>query len=182
MTTGSLSSVLPRGPRSSSASEATAYQWSRRAALSEKTAIEFHIPARLGPTLGVPIAAFLHGSARFLNSRPVRRPNSGALADKKSAASCAWPGHPGASSHARIGRESQVREPGDCFTSAIIGEPLVVARDLAGELVAPGAHSTPSSSLVILQSTRICRTSSSTLAYRASPRIFLTGRTRSDSP
>jgi phenylpropionate dioxygenase-like ring-hydroxylating dioxygenase large terminal subunit len=38
-----------------------------------------------------------------------------------------------------VGRESWVREPGDYFTSSIIGEPLIVCRDLNGELRAMSA-------------------------------------------
>ena len=37
------------------------------------------------------------------------------------------------------GRESQVSSPGDYFTTAIIGEPLIVVRDLDGELRAMSA-------------------------------------------
>lgn len=38
-----------------------------------------------------------------------------------------------------VGREAQVSRPGDYFTSSIIGEPLVVARDLQGDLRAMSA-------------------------------------------
>jgi phenylpropionate dioxygenase-like ring-hydroxylating dioxygenase large terminal subunit len=38
-----------------------------------------------------------------------------------------------------VGRESRVRRPGDFFTTTIIGEPLVIARDLEGNLRAMSA-------------------------------------------
>ena len=38
-----------------------------------------------------------------------------------------------------VGRESQVSEPGDYFTTAIVGEPLIIARDPSGELRALSA-------------------------------------------
>lgn len=38
-----------------------------------------------------------------------------------------------------VGRESQVPEPGDYFTTSIIGEPLIIARNLKGELHAMSA-------------------------------------------
>ncbi|HEV2362748.1 MAG TPA: SRPBCC family protein [Caulobacteraceae bacterium] len=33
-----------------------------------------------------------------------------------------------------VGRESQIKEPGDYFTTSIVGEPIIVARNRAGEL------------------------------------------------